>query len=98
MPDRRNFLKNVAGATAGMVIGGGDLADAALRFRQIGAPPGKRREVSIGGRRIKTVDIHAHCFVPEVLDLVKDTNLAATAKATLTNVIALGNPQRLQDM
>ena len=98
MPNRRGFLKNVAGATAGMLIGGRGLADAGFRFPQIGAPPGKRREVFIGGRRVKTVDIHARCFVPEVWDLVKDTNLAASARANLTGPIALGNPQRLQDM
>ena len=62
---------------------------------QIGVPAGKRREVFIGGRRVKTVDVHAHSFVPEVWDLVKDTPLAATAKANLTGNIVLGNPQRL---
>src|SRR5439155_1043750 len=50
------------------------------------------------GRRVKTVDAHAHCFVPEVWDLVKDTPLAAAAKNNLTGNIALGNPQRLIDM
>ena len=98
MPNRRAFLENVAGATAGMFIGGRGLVEAGFRSFQIGAPPGNRREVFIGGRRVKTVDIHAHCFVPEVWDLVKDTNLAATAKTNLTGAIALGNPQRLQDM
>jgi aminocarboxymuconate-semialdehyde decarboxylase len=86
MPNRRNFLKNMAGAAAAGV------------FVQIGAKPGKRREVVLGGRRITTVDAHAHCFVPEVWDLVKDTPLAATAKNNLTGNIALGNPQRLIDM
>src|SRR5262249_37547681 len=92
MPNRRDFLKNAPATTAGVAI--------SRRFPsfQIGAPPGKRREVSIGGRRVKTVDAHAHCFVPEVWDLVKDTPLAATAKANLTGNIALGNPQRLIDM
>ena len=92
MPNRRDFLKNAAATTAGVAI--------SRRFPsfQIGAPPGKRREVFIGGRRVKTVDAHAHCFVPEVWDLVKDTPLAATAKGNLTGNIALGNPQRLIDM
>jgi len=92
MPNRRDFLKNAAATTAGVAI--------SRRFPlfQIGAPPGKRREVFIGGRRVKTVDAHAHCFVPEVWDLVKDTPLAPTAKGNLTGNIALGNPQRLIDM
>ena len=41
MPNRRDFLKDVTAATAGVFIGRG----------QIGAPPGKRRELFIGGRR-----------------------------------------------
>src|SRR5262245_50332791 len=33
-------------------------------------PRGRRREVVVGGRRVRTVDIHAHCAVPEALALV----------------------------
>ena len=98
MPNRREFLTQVAGATAGMFIAGRGLVEGGVGALQIGVPAGKRREVFLGGRRIKTVDVHAHCFVPEVWDLVKDTPLAATAKGNLTGNIALGNPQRLWDM
>ena len=28
-------------------------------------PRGVRREVVVGGRRVKTIDVHAHCVVPE---------------------------------
>ena len=28
----------------------------------------RRREVVVNGRRVKTVDIHAHCAVPEAMD------------------------------
>jgi aminocarboxymuconate-semialdehyde decarboxylase len=97
MPNRRRFLDRMLGATAGMMIGGRGLADAAL-LPQIGSPPGKRRQVFVGGRRVTTVDVHAHCFVPEVWDLVKDTPLAEVAKNNLTGNIALGSPQRLIDM
>src|SRR5688572_31496544 len=96
MPNRRAFIRNAAGAAAGLLVAGDRVLDA--RWGQVGAKPGKRREVSIAGRRVKTVDVHAHCFVPEVWDLVKDTPLAAAAKASLTGAIALGNPQRLIDM
>jgi aminocarboxymuconate-semialdehyde decarboxylase len=98
MPDRRVFLRNVAAATAGLFVDGRGLAAAGCLSDQVGAPAGKRREVSIDGRRVKTVDIHAHCFVPEVGELVKDTPLAAVARNNLTGAIALGNPQRVQDM
>ncbi|MBM3820548.1 MAG: hypothetical protein FJW14_16230 [Acidimicrobiia bacterium] len=64
MPTRREFLAQIAGATAG------------LAFTQAPA----RRRVSIGGRRVTVVDVHAHTFVPDVLELVKNTPLAAQAK------------------
>jgi aminocarboxymuconate-semialdehyde decarboxylase len=109
MLNRRDFLVNVAGATAGMILAWRERAGAAVPRRssrllaraeagQIGVPAGKRRELVIGGRRVRTVDVHAHTFVPEVMDLVKDTPLAATVKANLTGNIVLGNPQRLWDM
>ena len=72
MTNRRNFLKTVAGATAGTFVLG-----------RSGAAQPVRREVSLGGRRIKIVDIHAHCGVPEVEDLVRSTNLARTIDAKL---------------
>src|SRR4051812_15654360 len=99
MNSRRDFFRNVAGATTGMVLGGGGLAAGLRALQAQGAPP-RRREVSIGGRRVKVVDIHAHTFVPEVWDLVKDTNLAAAAKNNLTGAIALGpgDAARLQYM
>src|SRR5438876_12259898 len=101
MPNRREFLKNVAGAgaaTAGVFIGGRGLVEAGFHSPDVGVGPGKRRGLSMAGRRVKTVDAHAHCFVPEVWDLVKDAPLAAAAKNNLTGNIALGNPQRLIDM
>ena len=96
MPNRRDFMRNAAGATATLLMSGHPFVDAASR--QVGAPPGKRRELSIAGRRVKTVDVHAHCFVSEVWEAVKNTPLAEVAKANLTGNIALGNPQRLIDM
>ena len=35
-----------------------------------GPAAGRRREVMVGGRRIRTIDIHAHCAVPEALALM----------------------------
>ena len=98
MPNRRDFLRNVACAAAGMVVGGRGLADAAIGAFQ--AAPAARRRVTIGGRRVTVVDVHAHTFVPEVWDLVKNTPLAETAKNNLTGAIALGpgTPARLQYM
>ncbi len=80
MTNRRNFLKTVACATAGTFVVG--------RFA---AAQSARREVSLGGRRVKVVDIHAHCGVQEVEDIVRGTNLARTIGAKLV----LG-PERLR--
>jgi aminocarboxymuconate-semialdehyde decarboxylase len=32
--------------------------------------PGRRREVVVNGKRVKTVDVHAHCAVPEAMAMV----------------------------
>jgi aminocarboxymuconate-semialdehyde decarboxylase len=34
------------------------------------AAPGSRREVVVGGRRVKTIDVHAHCVIPEAYALL----------------------------
>jgi aminocarboxymuconate-semialdehyde decarboxylase len=43
------------------------------------APAAKRREVSIGGRRVRVIDVHAHVVIPEVAEVVKGTPLAKAA-------------------
>ncbi len=92
MTTRRAFLRGVAGTGAGMLVG--ERLETAVAWAQ-----GKRREVSIAGKRIKTVDVHAHCFVPEVAGLVKGTPLAEAAAGNLNNrSLVLGNEQRLRDM
>jgi len=34
------------------------------------AVAGRRREVVVGGRRVKTIDVHAHCVIPEAYALL----------------------------
>jgi aminocarboxymuconate-semialdehyde decarboxylase len=79
MPSRRDFLKSVAGAT----------------FSLQAASPSKRREVLVGKRRVKVVDIHGHFVAPEELDLVKGTNLERNISNNLNGSLVLG-PGRLQ--
>src|SRR2546423_571324 len=31
---------------------------------------GRRRQVVVNGRRVKTVDVHAHCVIPEAMALL----------------------------
>src|SRR5215470_3063018 len=90
---RRKFLRDVAGAAGGLLLGG-----TALRALQAGIAPA-RREVRLAGRRITTVDVHAHTFFPEVRDLVKnDAALAAVAQTNLAGPLAVTLEKRLADM
>jgi aminocarboxymuconate-semialdehyde decarboxylase len=84
MTNRRHFVRTIAGAGGALALG--DV------FVGVGAQ-GKRREVAIGGRRVKVIDIHCHCVI-DVSDVVKGTPLAKAAGGG--NQI-LG-PQRLQLM
>ncbi len=68
--DRRKFL---AGATAAGVC----LSCGGRRLRAQPAKGGQRRHVSVGGKRVRTVDVHCHCAIPEVADIIKGTPLEA---------------------
>lgn len=74
MSRRRDFCTTVAGATAGAFVMG------RVSLLASHARPA-RRQVSIGGRRIRVVDVHAHCTVPEVAAVVKGTAFESEAGA-----------------
>src|ERR1700730_12292488 len=98
MPNRREFLRNVAGASAGMLLLGSDVDSSAEPLPRAGAAS-KRREVMVGKRRGKTVDVHAHVTVPEVADLIKGTPLEKRTVNPLGNYDASGlAASRLQKM
>src|SRR5688572_9183069 len=65
MPNRRDFFKSVAGAAAGAYVMG-----------RAGSPghaqAPTRRQVSIGGKRIRVIDVHAHTNIP-IMAVVKGT-------------------------
>jgi aminocarboxymuconate-semialdehyde decarboxylase len=65
MPTRRAFIRNLAAASAGALV----LGDNLTLFAQ-----SARRTVSVAGKRVKTIDIHAHCNV-NVSAIVKGTVL-----------------------
>jgi aminocarboxymuconate-semialdehyde decarboxylase len=62
---RREFIEESAGAVAGIAFVGCNVASAAAAQAQP-----RRREVVVSGRRVKTVDVHAHCSVPEAMALM----------------------------
>ncbi len=63
MPTRRKFIKD----EADIIFTGCSVADAAQAQPQ---PGGRRRQVVVKGRRVKTIDMHAHCVIPEALALM----------------------------
>ena len=74
-PTRRNVLRSGAGVVTGIALAGcGALdaarmpapADPAIRVENYSAPG----PVVIDGRRVRTIDVHAHCYVPEALALL----------------------------
>ena len=68
MPDRRKLLKNLAGASVGFCYVNCSLVRAFAGAPQSGTT-GKRRQIMVGGRRVRTIDIHAHCYV-DLHDLI----------------------------
>jgi aminocarboxymuconate-semialdehyde decarboxylase len=63
MTSRRNFL---AGAAAGVVFCSCGLLDVAHAVQ----PDERRLPVTIGGKHVKTIDVHSHCNFREVIPLL----------------------------
>jgi len=69
-------VKSVIGVSAGaLLLGRESLLRVPNGWPQIVTGAVKRREVRIGGKRVKTVDAHCYVIVPEVSDMLKGTNL-----------------------
>src|SRR5438067_1707333 len=69
MPTRRAFIKDAAGTVAAVAFTSCGLLDAAAAGAQP-RPAARRREVAVRGRRVKTIDVHAHCIIPEAVALM----------------------------
>jgi aminocarboxymuconate-semialdehyde decarboxylase len=65
MTTRRAFLAETAGAVAGLAFVGCGLLSARPAVAET-----SRRQVTVAGRHVKTVDVHAHCAVPEAMALM----------------------------
>src|SRR6516164_32606 len=68
MNTRRDFLKG-AGATTGIVFCSCGLRDAAWAQQGGG---GQRLPVMVNGKRVKTIDVHAHCRFRKAVALMGD--------------------------
>ncbi len=95
MISRRLILTGSAGALAGMVCVSCGLQRAAARTGK----PQDRRIVKVGGERVRTIDMHCHCAVREVLPLVEGTKLEKPLRFQLNGQL-VGPPlaDRLADM
>lgn len=69
MTTRRDFLQQTAAAAAGVAFTSCSLLDAA-HAQPAASTPVRRRQVVVAGRRVKTVDVHAHCVIPEAISLM----------------------------
>jgi aminocarboxymuconate-semialdehyde decarboxylase len=72
MHTQREFFQDQVGPLVDIVFVGCSITDAAEPpLPSGGGSP--RRQVVVGGRRVKTVDVHAHCAVPEAMALMGST-------------------------
>jgi aminocarboxymuconate-semialdehyde decarboxylase len=92
MTTRRNFVK--AAAAAGVAFCSCGLLHQA-RAQSAGA---QRLPVSVNGKRVKTIDVHAHCIVPEAVALMGDEakNVGVAVKGI--DEMAIVVDQRLREM
>jgi predicted TIM-barrel fold metal-dependent hydrolase len=97
MSNRREFLKGVASASAGAFVAHCNCG--LMWARPLAAQNRttvKHRPVMVGGRKIKTVDMHCHIVVPEAAGLLQGTPLEGAASMTIP-VPPLG-AERLEKM
>ena len=83
--NRRDFVRVVGGAIAGAYV--------TTRTGAAGQPA-PRRQVTIGGRRVRVIDGHAHCIIP-VQHVTKGTPLEKMGGGAGNNLLG---PERLQIM
>lgn len=86
MGNRREFLKLAA---ASFILAG----HGGLEGLQGPSPGAVRRQVGIAGRRVRVIDIHAHCEIP-VHEIVKGTRFESEGEADG----ALDAPARIRQM
>lgn len=79
MLTRRKFVGDMASAMAGLLAVG-----------RVPQSAGARRQVSVGGRRVKTIDFHSHCELPGIREIMGGT--------TPANSPLIIGPERVQAM
>src|SRR5260370_28581923 len=72
---RRQFLKSLAGASISLSGGAFLLPRGGAEAAKQPAQGAKHAQVMVGGRRVKTIDVHCHVDVPGIADFLKGTPL-----------------------
>lgn len=80
--NRRQFVLGLGGAALASTLGGNVYGQAG------------RKRVTVGGREVRVVDIHAHCIFPELIPIIAGTNLDGIQ---FPEFVAL-SPARIDDM
>src|SRR5438128_1187689 len=77
MTSRRAFMKNAACAAAGIAFTGCSMLETRPQSQVELKTTGRKREVVVSARKVKVIDVHAHCIIPEAMTMlgVKDTGL-----------------------
>ncbi|HLH91109.1 MAG TPA: amidohydrolase family protein [Xanthobacteraceae bacterium] len=97
MTTRRGFIKH-AGA-AGTVFCSCGLLDAArAQPRSSTPPPLRTRPVMVNGKRVKTIDVHAHCLFHESLALMGDQADRVRPKTKGAEQMFIALEERLEAM
>jgi aminocarboxymuconate-semialdehyde decarboxylase len=66
MDSRRNFLKRAGAAAAGITFCSCGMLD----YARAQSPSRHHLPVKVKGKRVKTIDVHAHCLFHDALDLM----------------------------
>ena len=82
MTTRRDFLKRGATAAAGVVF-----CSCGMLHNANAQASRQKLPVMVGGKRVRTIDVHAHCVIPEASKLLgpaRRTRCAAETRSSST--------------
>jgi aminocarboxymuconate-semialdehyde decarboxylase len=75
MTTRRHIIQGAATTVAGLIFTGCSSMDAS---RPAQAAGGKGPQLVVNGQRVKSIDVHCHCYIPEALALMSEADVKAT--------------------
>jgi aminocarboxymuconate-semialdehyde decarboxylase len=95
MTTRRDFLKAGVGAAAGIAF----CSCGVLQSAHAQAPARQKLPVMVGGKRVKTIDVHSHCLIKEATALLGDEGAKAIVpKVNGADEVVINVDQRLKAM